>query len=131
MHRNGFTLIEMVFVLSITLIMSGFSFLFHPIHIKTKNEIMLVCHCFDLAHAHALTQKEKVIIKVNSQSIDVTSSHYQDHLSLDRSYKFLTPHTFTYNKNGHIKGAKTIQLKTNEGSKRFVFQVGSGIYYVT
>ena len=131
MHHKGFTMIEMVFVLSLTLIISSLCCVYHPVHIREENEIMMIRHCFDIAHVQALAYKEKVTVNVTSKTIDVSSAHYSNKIGLNQSYKFLTSHSFTYNSMGHIKTAKTLSLQTPDHVLKFVFQVGSGIYYVT
>lgn len=130
MHRNGFTMIEMVFVLSIVLTLSLLSFHFHPVQLNEQEELYLIQSAFNRAHAYVMAHKEKVTISIKRKELSISYADHNDKVKLSHGYSFITEHTFSYNNKGHIKRAKTIKLKTPTTTKQFIFQVGSGIYYV-
>lgn len=131
MHdRCGFTLVEMMLVLSLTLILASIGFVFHPPTIKSDQEILLLESAFKNARMKACALKEKQTIDVNDQDIYIYDTHDDTHLSLPRGYHFLTNHTFSYNAAGHINKPKTLILQAPHRSYSFVFQLGSGTFYV-
>lgn len=85
---------------------------------------------FDEARAMAIVEKDTVKVSVSNHRIDLIGKENKT-LNLEEGYQFLTNHTFTYNDHGRIKIAKTLVLKTPHHTRKFVFQLGSGAYYVT
>lgn len=128
--EHGFTLIEMMLVLSLITSMSLLVMMQRPVTISTQDEIIAISQTFDQARMYALTHKETVKIAVTKHQINLSSAHYQQTYRLHKPYAFTNSHSFSYNSSGHIKIAKTLKLKTPDGSKSFVFQLGSGAYYV-
>lgn len=130
MYKRGFTVIEMLFVLSITVLLSSLCMTFKTRSVSEEEEIALIRNLFDEARMMAIVEKETVKVSVSNDQIDMIG-HEKKTLKLEAGYKFLTNHMFTFNDHGRIKIAKTLVLKTPEHTKKFVFQLGSGAYYVT
>lgn len=130
MYKKGFTVIEMLFVLSITVLLSSLCMTFKTRSISEEEEVALIRNLFDEARMMAIVEKETVKVSVSNEQIDLIG-HDKKTLKLEKGYKFLTNHVFTFNDHGRIKIAKTLILKTPDHTKKFVFQLGSGAYYVT
>lgn len=130
MYKKGFTVIEMLFVLSITIFLSSLCMTMHTRTINEQEEIALIKAMFDEARAMAIVEKDTVKVSVSNHRIDLIGKENKT-LNLEEGYQFLTNHTFTYNDHGRIKIAKTLVLKTPHHTRNFVFQLGSGAYYVT
>ena len=126
---KGFTVIEMLFVLSITIFLSLLCMTPHTRTIKEEEEIALIKAMFDEARAMAIVEKDTVKVSVSNHRVDLIGKENKT-LNLEQGYTFLTNHTFTFNDYGHIKIAKTLVLKTPHHTKKFVFQLGSGAYHV-
>ncbi|WP_443624161.1 hypothetical protein, partial [Catenibacterium sp.] len=128
MYKKGFTVIEMLFVLSITIFLSSLCMTMHTRTINEQEEIALIKAMFDEARAMAIVEKDTVKVSVSNHRIDLIGKENKT-LNLEEGYQFLTNHTFT--DHGRIKIAKTLVLKTPHHTRKFVFQLGSGAYYVT
>ena len=129
MYRKGFSVIEMLFVLSITIFLSLLCMTPHTRTIKEEEEIALIKAMFDEARAMAIVEKDTVKVSISNHRVDLIGKENKT-LNLEQGYTFLTNHTFTFNDHGHIKIAKTLVLKTPHHIKKFVFQLGSGAYHV-
>ncbi len=127
---TGFTLIEMIMVLSITLIISSFGFMYRAPSIKEDSEIHLITGSLYLARMHASVNKEKVTLEILPSEMNITSKTLERHIKLSPGYLFITRHTCTFNTKGHIKIAKTLRLKTPKTMRKIVLQLGSGSFYV-
>ena len=130
LNNRGFTLIEMLFVVSIMIIISSFSFVYHKKNINTKEQVSLISGIFYEAKMRALVNKRKVICEVYQDKIVMNDNDYKKTVILNKGYFFRNRHMFSYNEKGHIKIAKTLVLRTPYNEVRFVFQVGSGVFYV-
>lgn len=129
--QRGFTMIEMIFVLAITIVLAGFGFVFHEPTVSKEDEIHLLSNMFNDARMKACSLKEKQTVVCEKNALSIYDTHDNTRVKLAEGFEFLTIHQFTYNSNGRIKGAKTIRLKTPDGKiSKFVFQLGSGTFYV-
>ncbi|MGX8680564.1 MAG: prepilin-type N-terminal cleavage/methylation domain-containing protein [bacterium] len=67
-HINGFTMIEMIFVLLLLVLLSGLSTLIHQPKKQKDDMIIQISQVFDHARLHSVTHKEKITISVTSRS---------------------------------------------------------------
>ena len=102
MYKKGFTVIEMLFVLSITIFLSSLCMTMHTRTINEQEEIALIKAMFDEARAMAIVEKDTVKVSVSNHRIDLIGKENKT-LNLEEGYQFLTNHTFTYNDHGRIK----------------------------
>jgi len=130
MSRKGFTLVEMMVVLSVTLVTAAIGMCYRPARVPVDQEVRLLEAFFLEARARALAEKDTVSVRVSGDEVAASSSGWDDEITLSSGYRFTTAHSFSYNAKGHIKIAKTLKLKTPEGTLKFVFQLGSGTFYV-
>ena len=72
--RKGFTLVEMIFVLAITVIISSITLAFRKPKASAQAQIALVTHAFQLARSQAMVKHETVKVVCDSNSI-ITSLH--------------------------------------------------------
>ncbi|MCD7950855.1 MAG: type II secretion system GspH family protein [Erysipelotrichaceae bacterium] len=126
--RNGFTLIETLFVLFIMCILFSLSLNLHMPSINDDIILDEVSQFLNEAKLVAMTSKETVTVKVSGHSLSYSSEDNDNQLSLDE-ITFET-YQFTLNSMGNIKTAKTLNCKVNQNSYRFVYQLGSGYFYV-
>ena len=71
MYRKGFTVIEMLFVLSITIFLSSLCMTPHTHTIKEEEEIALIKAMFDEARAMAIVEKDTVKVSVSNHRVDL------------------------------------------------------------
>lgn len=127
--NRGFTLIETLFVLMIMCILLTLGM---AIHKPQKSEtvcIQEITNFFYEAKLHAMISKEKVKLSVGHDKISYKSlSSYEEYDLKEGCY--FDKYTMTFNSSGNVKTAKTL-IYSHEGHiYRFVYQVGSGCFYV-
>lgn len=127
--NKGFTLIETLFVLFIICILSTLSMSLHIPQKNIQQNLQEICSFLNQAKMEAMVSKQTVKIIFSHDSISYSN------LSCNQTYQladgtFFDEYTFTFNGNGNIKTAKTLLYHTPEKSYRFVYQVGSGCFYV-
>ena len=71
MYNKGFTVIEMLFVLSITIFLSSLCMTMHTRTINEQEEIALIKAMFDEARAMAIVEKDTVKVSVSNHRIDL------------------------------------------------------------
>lgn len=129
LDKSGFTMIETLFVL---MIMSLLFCLSMNVHIPTKNESIRIDEIkrfLYLAKLTAMVQKEKVTVTFSSDDICYEWNNALQVLKLDEDDSF-EEHQMTFNANGNIQGAKTLTFYCKEKTYNFVYQIGSGTFYV-
>jgi prepilin-type N-terminal cleavage/methylation domain-containing protein len=129
--HHGFTLIEMIFVLAITVVLASFGFLFHTPHVSDEDEIRMVSNIFSQARLQACAMKERQYVVCKDDDLQVSSTSGTIHITLNKGYHFVEDHDFYYSNKGHIRKPKTVYLKSpSDKIYAFVFQLGSGTFYV-
>lgn len=89
MHNcGGFTLVELMLVLSLTLVLASIGFLFHPPTLNSDAEIRLLVSTFKKACMKACALKEKQTVDVSDRDVYVYDTHYDCHLRLPYGYHF-------------------------------------------
>ena len=68
MYKKGFTVIEMLFVLSITIFLSSLCMTMHTCTINEQEEIALIKAMFDEARVMAIVEKDTVKVSVSYKS---------------------------------------------------------------
>lgn len=130
LNRKGFTLVEMLLSLSVILILSAFCFTCRLPKVSDDEELNLIVNVLTYARMHASTKKETTDVDVSDKSLHIYSEHMNREIHLGQGYRFLACHHFSYNNTGRIKHAKTIKLETPHKRYDFIFQLGSGTFYV-
>lgn len=128
-NKSGFTMIETLFVL---MIMSMLFCLSINIHIPTKNESIKIDEIrrfLYLAKLTAMVQKEKVTVSFSTTNIRYEWKDKSNFYSLDGNDSF-EEHQITFNANGNIQGAKTLIFYCGTKTYKFIYQIGSGTFYV-
>ena len=128
LNKKGFTLIECMFVMSVSVIMIVLSFYIRTIPLNHNVIINDISLFINQAKTHAMIYKEKVNIYFAESSIQVNSIHLNDSYELRQGH--FSKHSFSYNENGHIVYPKSVNLYINNKVYKFVFQIGSGMFYV-
>lgn len=128
-NRKGFTMIEMVFVLSVILTLSMITMTLHTPELGEDDLTNKISTFFYKAKLNALTNKEKTTITLKSHKLTYTSENNSETLYITNG-RCKTTHTFSYNVNGNIYKAKTIKFVLDGQQVNYVFQVGSGAFEI-
>lgn len=129
LNSKGFTLIEMLLVLSIIMMTSAFSLKYHIPDIDTKKYIDQISDFIYEAKMNAIVTKEKTEIRLYDSCLKYRSRSNQSTLEMD-GVVYCSSYEFSFNENGNIYKAKTISYWINGEKIDFVFQVGSGCFEV-
>ena len=127
--NKAFTMIEMIFVLSIICILYMFTIYYKSPSIKDENINYIITQKLFKAKMHAINYKEKTKISFNESSLCIESNFYNETYSLPEGFTFDT-YSFTYNQYGRIKTAKTVTFHGIKKDYIYKFQLGTGYFYV-
>lgn len=128
-QSKGYTLIEMLFVVTIITIISFLGFTYKEIEINDEIIIRDIIQFINNSKTIAMSKKTTVYITINNNHITRNYDDNSDKLILKKGY-FTKNYKFQYNSNGNIKTAKTFSYKTKLYRYDFIMQVGSGTFYV-
>lgn len=131
-NNRGFTLIEVIFSISVIIILSLFTLKYaclSPVHLSLEQQCNQVISLLQDAKTEALINHQKItiIIEKNQISYDNEKKHI---LKLDKNYYFKNSFELCFNKNGNINSGNTLNLCDKYTCKSIVFNVGSGVFYV-
>lgn len=131
--KKGFTMVEMLFVLSIMIVLSVFTLHFS---ISNRPKIAIEQQCNQIislleeAKTLALTSHNQVDINISSNQISYSQGNKSRTLLLNFSYYFKYYYDFHFNKNGNISSGGRIELGNTNEIKTIILNVGSGAFYV-
>ena len=131
--KKGFTMVEMLFVLSIMIVLSVFTLHFS---ISNRPKIAIEQQCSQIislleeAKTLALTSHDQVDINISSNQISYSQGNKSRTLLLNFSYYFKYYYDFHFNKNGNISLGGRIELGNTNEIKTIILNVGSGAFYV-
>lgn len=131
--KKGFTMVEMLFVLSIMIVLSVFTLHFS---ISNRPKITIEQQCSQIislleeAKTLALTSHNQVDINISSNQISYSQGNKSRTLLLNFSYYFKYYYDFHFNKNGNISSGGRIELGNTNEIKTIILNVGSGAFYV-
>ncbi|HIX80697.1 MAG TPA: type II secretion system GspH family protein [Candidatus Erysipelatoclostridium merdavium] len=131
--KKGFTMVEMLFVLSIMIVLSVFTLHFT---ISNRPKIAIEQQCSQIislleeAKTLALTSHDQVDINISSNQISYSQGNKSRTLLLNFSYYFKYYYDFHFNKNGNISSGGRIELGNTNEIKTIILNVGSGAFYV-
>lgn len=131
--KKGFTMVEMLFVLSIMIVLSVFTLHFS---ISNRPKIAIEQQCSQIislleeAKTLALTSHDQVDINISSNQISYSQGNKSRTLLLNFSYYFKYYYDFHFNKNGNISSGGRIELGNTNEIKTIILNVGSGAFYV-
>ena len=126
-------MVEMLFVLSIMIVLSVFTLHFS---ISNRPKIAIEQQCSQIislleeAKTLALTSHDQVDINVSSNQISYSQGNKGRTLLLNFSYYFKYYYDFHFNKNGNISSGGRIELGNTNEIKTIILNVGSGAFYV-
>lgn len=126
---KGFTLIETLFVLFIVCMLSMISMTLHMPKKSDNVQLKEVVSFLNEAKLTAMTYKHTVTLKFSGSTVSYQCISKQKNYELGENVYFENQQ-MTFNDFGNIKGAKTVVLHTSHKNYRFVYQVGSGCFYV-
>lgn len=121
MQNKGFTLIEMLLVLSIlSIVIALFPFTqYHSIYLHTQvNEIK---ERLLYAQSTALKMKKKMNVTIQGSNVNIANQNY--HLQKGMSCQ---GKNFSYNELGNVSNAQTITCALKGITRKIVIQLGSG-----
>ncbi|MEN2765995.1 competence type IV pilus minor pilin ComGD [Ornithinibacillus xuwenensis] len=135
-NQKGFTLIESLVVLTIWLMILSLSVpLINSLYHKKTEEFFFNTLQYDILYvqSQAIGSNDYVRIILEKQSYILVDSANQETIrklpkgwSLDRR----TLDTISFNSNGAIRKAGTIQIQTNRTKYKIVFPLGKGRGYI-
>lgn len=130
--NHGFTLIEVIFSISVIIILSLFTLQFaitSPIHLTFDQQCLKIISLLQEAKSTALINHKQITITINRNyiSYDFNGQHK---LTLDKPYYFSNNFELYFNKNGNINAGNTLNLCNQQQCRQIVFNVGSGAFYV-
>lgn len=128
LNKKGFTLVEMLFVISIILMMWLFTMSIHPLKINEKVILNDISLFINEAKTHAMFKKETVELVFNKNKVKAMSSTFNKTYTLNHG-KFLS-HTLSFNEFGHIINPKSVYVLFDKQDYQIVFQIGAGSFYV-
>ncbi len=129
LNNKGFTLIETLFVFFILCLLMTLTMSVH-IPVKTADmEIREIKSFLQEAQLYAMTSKKTVKVSFDQKQINYSSTDKVKTFFLSESSSF-EKYEMSLNGYGHIKTAKKIYYHTSEKDYAFVYQVGSGYFYV-
>lgn len=129
LNKKGFTLIESLLVISIMIIISTLTLTFN-VKVGDERKIIDQVECFiNDSKLNAMRYKKKTTLQFDQNAIYYNDGEHSSQLQLPKQFSF-EKYSLTWNSNGNIKTAKRVSLTTNKHVYSFVFQVGSGSYYV-
>ena len=129
LKNDGFTMIETLFVLFVICILSCLTI---RLHIPSQNDDIMIENLSQLlnqAKMNAMIYKEKTYISFQKRKLFIQSIHFNKEYFLRKDLSFES-HEMSYNEYGNINKAKRIHLYSKQRTYSFVFQIGSGSYYV-
>ena len=127
LNNRGFTLIEVIFSISVIIILSLFTLSYarlSPVHLSIEQQCNQVISLLQDAKTQALLNHQKIDIIIENNQISYNSGN-QHVLKLDENYYFENSFELYFNKNGN-----TLKLCDKHTCKSIVFNVGSGAFYV-
>lgn len=130
--NHGFTLIEVVFSISIIIILSMFTLHFaitiSP-HLSIDQQCNRIIDLLQDAKTKALLNHERIniLISNNQISYDYQGEHT---VELDSNYYIQDVFELYFNKNGNINSGNHLNICNQEMCKSIIFNVGSGVFYV-
>lgn len=128
-NNKGFTLIESLFVL---FIISISCFLCMSFHVPTYQDEIYIHQISEFLHytqIKAMQTKQSTTLMFRKKYIKAISSNESKTYYLPRNIWF-EKYDIHFNAYGHIKGAKTMTMHSLQNEYYFVYQVGSGMFYV-
>ena len=126
-------MVEMLFVLSIMIVLNVFTLHFS---ISNRPKIAIEQQCSQIislleeAKTLALTSHNQVDINISSNQISYSQGNKSRTLLLNFSYYFKYYYDFHFNKNGNISSGGRIELGNTNEIKTIILNVGSGAFYV-
>ncbi|MGN1183374.1 MAG: competence type IV pilus minor pilin ComGD [Faecalibacillus sp.] len=130
--NKGFTLIEMVFTLSIILSMT---FLTLPvIHTQSSSHNIEdiqynIASIINSAKCYSLISHQKVELLFTTQSVSYHKNSEVVAYNLPNHCSFTHLEKIYFNKNGNINQANHIILKMNDKNIKLIFHLGNGDFY--
>lgn len=130
--NHGFTLIEVIFSISIIIILSVFTLNYaitlSP-HLSIDQQCDEIIGLLQEAKTKALLNHEKIniLISDNQISYDFQGKHS---IELDSNYYIQDVFELYFNKNGNINSGNHLNICSQEICKSIIFNVGSGAFYV-
>lgn len=127
MNHKGYTLVEMLLVLSVIMVMLIMTIPF--VNQKptwpslVKDEISLA---IEKTRQDAILSQKRMALNFEWNQISTTYDCLYKHPNL----LFITPKTIYFNELGHIINPQTIYFKINQQKYALVFNLGYGAYHV-
>ncbi|WP_294579213.1 competence type IV pilus minor pilin ComGD [uncultured Thomasclavelia sp.] len=131
--KNGFTMVEMLLVLSIIIVLSAITSSYVVVNrpkISLNQQCLVIVSLLEEAKTQAILNHCQVDIEITHQMINYQYRDQSRSVSLDASYYFESSDNFHFNRNGNINLGGTLKISDGNNSSQIVLNVGSGAFYV-
>lgn len=126
MNKSGFTLIEMLLVLSITSICLFFAIPLRKHDFQSKTlAIYEMEEIIEMGRSMALCENRKVALRFSQDGIYVDGK-----ANLLSGVIFEGDSTIYFKENGHILNPTTIVFSIHDKNYRLIFNLGQGVYHI-
>ena len=130
---SGFTLIEVVFIISIILILSTITLHFvinsKPV-ISLQQQCQQVISLLEEGKSRAMINHEQINIVIQTKQISYNGQKDQRTLTINDNYYIDDYYEFHFNHNGNISSGGHLKICSSNGCKSIILNVGSGAFYV-
>lgn len=132
--KKGFTLVEMLFVLSIIIVLGTFTLHYSITTPILKTSLNQQCNyviaLLEEAKTLALTSHQQVDINISNDEIGYLQANLHREVKLADEYYFSNSYEFHFNKNGNISSGGRLEISGFDQSQTIILNVGSGAFYV-
>ncbi len=130
--NQGFTLVEVIFTISIIIILSLFTLSFaisSPPQLSIEQQCSKVIDLLEEVKAKALINHKQINVLIDINQI---SYNYQKEfiVKLDENYYFQDSFELYFNKNGNVNSGNHLNICNQKECRSIIFNVGSGVFYV-
>lgn len=130
---RGFTLIEVVFTISIIIVLSTFT-LHYVINSQPKitleQQCDLIVRLLEESKSVAILKHQQIDIEISSNKIGYYGEAVERVIILNEHYYIDDGYDFHFNRNGNISSGGHLNICSYDRCKSIILNVGSGAFYV-
>lgn len=131
--KEGFTLIEVVFTISILIVLSTFTLTYSissKPQISLEQQCQLIVSLLEEGKSTAILNHQQVDIVVNANTISFNYDGKEHTVTLTGDNYIDQSYDFHFNRNGNISSGGKLNICNHNQCKSVVLNVGSGAFYV-
>ena len=131
--NKGFTMVEMIFVLFITIIISSFTlynFNGQKNDVPFKEVEQEIIDIVEQAKVLSINNHSKIILEFETKKLSFSFENETTSYNLPEGYHFEAIKEIYFNENGNINEGNHIDIVSTKETKQLVFNLGAGDYYI-